>query len=152
MDFVFLASDSWWQVLLGHMAELGLAFAVPILTVLGSLFIVWISKKLKITDVEKQFAMQEAYDRILETGISYAEQEAYKLKNDPKHGSAEKLNSAMTFVVKMIKDWKLPEKSSDWIEKKIEAKLGESKVDYQKLKELQDKKETPVVKETSEIK
>ncbi len=139
MEFLFLVADSWWQVLLGSLAEVGLVFLSALLTVLGGFAIKWIAKKVKITDESQKQMIQEAYDKIVDMGISYAEQNAHKLKDNPKHGSAEKLNDALGFIQKMIEDQKLPEKTADWVEKKIESKLGESKVKAEEIKDLEKK-------------
>ena len=126
--YTFLAQDAWWQVLLGGVSEVALSFGAVLLVALGSLFIKWVAKKLKIEDVKTQATIQGAYDKIVEWGVAYAEQWAHKLSDDPKDGSAKKLDKAVEFVQDMIKDWGLEEKSADWIVDKIEAKLGEDKV------------------------
>lgn len=131
--YVFLAQDSWWQVLLGHLSEAGLAFAAPLLVVLGVVGIKWVLKKLKVEDVKIQDTLESAYEKLVDWGIGYAEEQAHKLSNDPKKGVANKLDMAADYVQKMIKEWGLPEKTSEWVEEKIEARLG------QQRKESKDK-------------
>jgi len=125
--FTFAAQDTWWMVLLGFLSQAGLAFAAVLLPVLGMFLVRWAGKKMNITDVEKLKAMDAMYDSAVALGVNYARQQASKLENDP-NPNAAKLKLATDFVMKTVTDWKLPEKTADWVEARIEAKIGADKL------------------------
>lgn len=125
--FTFLAQDTWWQVLLGGLSETALVFAGAMALTLGGLLIRWVMKKMNITDVEKVKSVDAMYDAAVGLGIQYAAQYAHKLRDDP-DASGKKLEVAVEFVQKMVKDWGLAEKSADWVAARVEAKLGADKL------------------------
>lgn len=122
--FTFAAQDTWWMVLLGFLSQLGLSFASVLLPVLGLILVRWVAKKMNITDVEKMKAMDAMYDSAVTLGVNYAEQKAKLLDNDP-DASGKKLKMATDVVAKAIADFGLPAKTADWVESRIEAKLGD---------------------------
>ena len=117
-------TDPWWKVLIGHLTEILLLFASALALGLGGLLIRWVAKKVKITDQEQIAGLEQLYGLAVGFGVNYARQEAHKLGNNP-DAKAKRLESALEKAQEFIEDWKLPQKTADWLRKKIEAKLGE---------------------------
>lgn len=115
--------DSWWKVLLGGLSETAITFLLFILLGLGGLAIKWVAKKMKIEDATQITQMENVWSTLIGMGANYANQMAHKLRDNPDK-KGKKMDWAVEFVQKLIKDWKLPEKSADWIKKRVEAKLG----------------------------
>jgi hypothetical protein len=115
--------DNWWQTLLGGLLQLVLLFAASILTPLGVLLVKYVAKKAKIADAQVQEALNGLYDCAVDTGITFATQMANKLNNNP-DAKAQRIKWATSKALELVTEWKLPEKTSKWIEDAIEARLG----------------------------
>jgi hypothetical protein len=118
-------TDSWWKVLLGGLINVFLLFLLAIASSLGGLLIKWLGKKMKITDTQQLNQLEMMFDALVVAGINFAKQQAYKLGDNP-DAKAKRMKWAMEFVEKGIQEWGLPEKTAEWLGKKIEAKIGES--------------------------
>ena len=115
--------DTWWQTLLGGLLQLVLLFAAAVLTPLGVLLVKYVAKKAKIADAQVQEALNGLYDCAVDTGITFATQMANKLNNNP-DAKAQRIKWATSKALELVKEWKLPEKTSKWVEDAIEARLG----------------------------
>jgi hypothetical protein len=116
LDDTEKAGLNWWQLLLKHLMEL----VFTLLGLIGTAL---------VTVLFKKYKFQEQTDKIndlLMRAIGFAEQKskkAAKLDGSPK-GSTEKLELAIQFAQNMAKEYKLPAKSQEWWEDKLEAWLG----------------------------
>lgn len=117
-------ADSWGKVLAGRLLDILLIFVLALATALGGLLVKWLAKKMKITDQEQIKSMEGLYDLAVGFGINLARQQSHKLKDNP-DAKAKRLDTALGAVQDKIAELKLPEKTADWIRKKIEAKIGE---------------------------
>jgi hypothetical protein len=116
--------DSWWKGLLGGMTNILLLFLSAIATGLGALLIKWVAGKIKVTDAVVLAAVEAQYDKAVQLGIDYAEQEAKKLTADP-DAKGKRIGFAIAKIQELIQDQGLVEKTADWIRVRIEAKLGQ---------------------------
>lgn len=116
--------DAWWKVLLDGLIQVVLLFALSILVMLGKFGVSWVGKKLKIADKEDIEKLNSLYDTAIAYGVNYASQKAHKMSNDP-DSKGQRIKWASDKVEEWIKEWKLPEKSAEWIKNRIEAKIGE---------------------------
>ena len=106
----------WWKVILSHALEL-------IFSLLGIIVIGFVNVLLKKYGFE---SYTEKVDDLLERGVGFAEQKsliALKLNGKPLD-SGEKLQLALGFITEKAKDYKLPQKTRDWWEDKVESWLG----------------------------
>jgi hypothetical protein len=116
--------DTWWQVLLGNLIQIVLLFVLALAVALGKFAVQWVAKKMKVEDAEHIAKMEGLYDMAVTFGVNFASQQAHKMKNDP-DSKGQRLNWALEKAQEMIKEYKLPDKSADWVKGKIEAKIGE---------------------------
>lgn len=117
--------DSWWKVLIGGLLEILLVFILAIAAVLGKPLIAWVAKKVKVEDAKQIAQMETLYDTLVGIGVNYATQQAHKLRDNP-DAKGKRLDWGVEMVQKLIKDYGLPEKTANWIKKRIEAKLGQT--------------------------
>lgn len=115
--------DSWWKVLIGGLIQILLLFVLAISTGIGGLMIKWLAKKMKITDQEQIKNLESILDLLVTAAVNYGNQMAKKLSDDP-DANGKRMKWALDFVQKGIEDLSLPQKSADWLKKKIEAKIG----------------------------
>lgn len=118
------AADPWWKALLGGLTNIFLLFLSAIATGLGALLIKWVAGKIKVTDAVVLAAVEAQYDKAVQLGIDFAEQEVKKLTDEP-DVNGKRLGLAIEKIQEMIKDLGLVEKTTDWVRTRIEAKLGE---------------------------
>jgi hypothetical protein len=116
--------DTWWQTLLGGLTQILILFGGAVATTCGGLLIRWLANKGKISNQETIKAMEDLYDKAIALGVQFATQQANKLNNNP-DAKAQRIKWATDMATKFIKEWNLPEKTANWIEDRIEAKLGE---------------------------
>lgn len=112
-------SDPWWKALLGFLSKAGLAFAGALLPVLIVFAVSWLKNKLKL---DKIAGVDDTLNKWVEMAITYAEQQASKLDDNPDPNAA-KIKLATDFVLKMVKASGLPAKVADLVEDRIEARL-----------------------------
>lgn len=125
-------TDPWWKVLLGGLLQILLLFVLTFATIAGRLLIKYIAKKMNVTDKEEIERMNALYDSAVTIGVNFASQQAHKLRDKP-DSKGKRLDWALTKAQELIKDYKLPEKTAQWITDKIEAKIGEKERDKPKL-------------------
>lgn len=114
-----IAEPPWWKLLLRH----GLELIFAIVGLLAAGFISVLLKKYGFS------SYNEKVEDVLDKAIGFAEQKALKLaKLDGTIPSGtNKMEMAVNFAVAMAKEYKLPEKSRDWWEDRVEAWLGVTK-------------------------
>lgn len=120
--------DSWWKVLIGGIIEILLLFLGALGIGLGGLLVKWLTKKLKITELEKAKQYEDLYNAAITLGVNFAKQQAHRLKNSP-DAKAKRLEWAVEKATELIKEFNIPEKAAKWIKDRIEAKIGETERD-----------------------
>jgi len=124
------AASGTWDVILQTVIYIVGLFVSAIVAVMIPLLALYLKKKWNLNITDAQTAM---VDDLLAKGINYAEEQALKaakIGSPPAAGSsAEKLKTALDFVVKQIDALGLPQKAADELEKLIEAKLNATRAD-----------------------
>jgi hypothetical protein len=116
-------AQEWWMVLLDFLVQLSAPLVTGILGVLGT----WLVRKLtKKWDVEKQEAAVRLVDGFVTSGVAFAEEQARKaLRSDKvKTESADKLQSAVDYVMTQIKTSRIDEIGRDELVSLIESRLA----------------------------
>lgn len=139
--------DPVWKVIVGGLLQIILLFVGTIATACGPFLIKWISKKAKIEDKQMIAMFDALYDSAISVGIHFATQQSNKLNNNPE-AKAKRIKWATDKAKEMIQEYGLPEKTAEWIEDRIEARLGE----LNGKKEVKDTSEEKELEEASEEK
>lgn len=117
--------DPWWKALLAFLSKLGLSLAGALLPVLVAYGTAWVRAKLKL---EKAEGMERMLDAWTDKGISYAEQQASKLDDNPDENAA-KMKLATDFVLKLVEANGLPKKVAGLVGDRIESRMKAAKKD-----------------------
>jgi hypothetical protein len=113
-------SQEWWETGLAHLLKL-------VFLILGLMATALVRVLMKKYGFEEQSGK---INDLLTKALGFAEQKALKaskLEEGKLTSGAEKMEMAIKFAQGLAKDYKLPEKGSDWWEDKLESWLGVQK-------------------------
>lgn len=110
-------TQEWWETGLAHLLKL-------VFLILGLMATALVRVLMKKYGFEEQSGK---VNDLLTKAIGFAEQKALKaskLEDGKMTSGAEKMKMAIEFAQGMAKEYKLPEKGSEWWEAKLESWLG----------------------------
>jgi len=110
-------TQEWWETGLAHLLKL-------VFLILGLMATALVRVLMKKYGFEEQSGK---VNDLLTKAIGFAEQKALKaskLEEGKMTSSAEKMKMAIEFAQGLAKEYKLPEKGSEWWEDKLESWLG----------------------------
>ena len=119
-------AQEWWMVLLDFLVQLSAPLVTMILGVLGT----WMVRKLgKKWDVEKQQAAITLTQNMVGAGVSFAEEQARKAlrTSKVKTEGADKMQSAVDFVMEQLDASGLPAIGEAELKKLIESRLHQER-------------------------
>ena len=118
--------DSTGSVIGGSLLQILLTILTVAIPIVLTPLVLWLLKKLKITNLQIQQNIDGTVDQAVVHGLNYANEQAYKLRDNPIPG-AEKLGMATDKTLAYLKDSGIVDKGASYIQDLIEAKLGQDR-------------------------